>query len=119
MQARVTRTSASVELARVASGTFSTRTSPARYMIVAFILDSICSWFYVSGERLRGLKSREHHASSNAFLLARSCSASRVLAVNDAPRGSPITARQSALRNSVGVTPVTRRNTLAKWLGLA
>src|SRR5256886_1983132 len=35
MQARVTRTSASVGSTIVASGTFSTRTSPARYMIVA------------------------------------------------------------------------------------
>jgi hypothetical protein len=35
MQARVMRTSASVGFTIVASGTFSRRTSPARYMIVA------------------------------------------------------------------------------------
>src|SRR5204863_5101465 len=38
MQARVMRTTASVGLTIVASGTFSTRTSPARYMIVARIV---------------------------------------------------------------------------------
>ena len=38
-------------------------------------------------------------------ILARSC-------------GKKLAAFYSALRNSVGVTPTTRRKTLAKWLGL-
>ena len=32
--------------------------------------------------------------------------------------GKKLAAFYSALRNSVGVTPTTRRKTLAKWLGL-
>src|SRR3954466_12449753 len=49
MQARVTRTRASVGSRRRASGTFSTRTSPAPYMTVARIVPSLpisvgCVW---------------------------------------------------------------------------
>ena len=45
MQACVTRTSASVGSTSRASGTFSTRTSPAAYITVAFMLPRLPAYF--------------------------------------------------------------------------
>jgi hypothetical protein len=50
MQARLTRTSASVASTRLASGTLSMRTSPAPYMMVARMVDYSGWWLMGNGE---------------------------------------------------------------------